>query len=110
MVIKDPRQWAKETKEITLPSGMKVKIRHIPTLTFLQLLDLGEVAQQKPSEVAKLIIPACVVEPKMDINDFPPYDVLALLEEIMKFSELDKMPFRPETATVNISANSKGVR
>jgi len=110
MVIKDPAKWAKETKTIKLPSGLTVKIRRIPTTAFLQLLDLGEVATQKPSEVAKIIVPACLVEPKLSLDDIPPFDVLQLLDEIVKFSELDKMPFRAEVREADAGAGRKGVR
>ena len=111
MVITDPKQWINETKQIQLPSGVVAKIRRIPTSAFLQLLDLGDVATKKPSEVARILIPACLVEPRIkSLDELLPHDVLALIDEIVKFSELDKIPFRPAETTTAVGDNRPRIR
>ena len=99
MNVDEYKKWRQKTKQVTLPSGLTVTIRQIPTLTMLEILDLGETAASKPSAVAEKLIPACLVEPKLKLDEIHPRDLLVLLQEIVDFSGLTDMPFPAKAST-----------
>lgn len=105
-MIEDYKKWSQETRTVQLPSGLVVKIRRMPTTAFLKLLDLGETARSKPSEVARIIIPSCLVEPKLEIDEIQPIDVIELLNAIVEYSGLNKLPFRTASNETGIGSNS----
>jgi len=68
----------------------------------LQIIDLGDVAVQKPSEVAKRVIPACLVKPKLELDEIHPADLPVLLQAIIDFSELSNLPFPGKESKTSI--------
>ena len=90
-------KWSEVTKEVTLPvTGQKVRIKRIDALTFLEMLDQGDLIQ-KPSVFAKIVLPKVIVEPRdFDWKSLPPADILTLIDEIVRHSELNKFPEAPK--------------
>ncbi len=103
---------AKQRKKVELPSGFVFEIRKMSPLTFTKMFELigvssvdnEEETERKIQEglqgILELVIPVCVVKPKivigdagedeLSLDDLDMDDFLALLEEITDFSGLDK--------------------
>ena len=97
---------------IELPSGFVFEIRKMPPLVYAKMTDLigvrsndsPEVIEEKVQKgqraMMELVVPRCVVKPKivlenpkedeLTIDDLEMGDFLALLEEISEFSGISK--------------------
>jgi len=106
------------TKVIRLPSGFYFRIRKMSPQAMAQLMDIygevlprgrreltpeerekiREIGHEKFAEILKIVIPSCVVEPKivenatsedeLSLDDLSSDDLFALLDEITAFSGL----------------------
>lgn len=98
MVIKEYKE--KSQKVVTTKNGFAFTIKKISVSTMLELLDVYQ-GKQQPSEqdlpkVMKVLIPKCVVEPKivtgvpkeneMSFDDLNVEDAFELLEAISNYS------------------------
>lgn len=104
---------AKQRKIVTLPSGFTFEIRKMSPLVFAKMFDvLGyeanvskeqteSIIKEKLEEILKLIIPNCVVKPKISLEptddeevlcleDLEMDDFYTLLDEISNFSGLSE--------------------
>lgn len=101
----------RQRKIVTLPSGFVFEIKKMSPLTFTKMFELigvgtdvtgeraEEMVKEKLYDVLKLIIPECVVNPKivlestddedaLALEDLEMDDFFALLNEISEFSGL----------------------
>ncbi|RLG45123.1 MAG: hypothetical protein DRN81_02665 [Thermoproteota archaeon] len=108
----------KMTKIVTLPSGFNFRIRKMPPLALAKLMSIydealpatgreltpeeeekmKEIGKRRFAEIIKVVIPDCIVEPKVSLNpssedelsldDLAADDIFKLLDEIMEFSGL----------------------
>ncbi len=103
---------AKQRKMVELPSGFVFEIRKMSPLTFTKMFELigvrpnetkeetEEKIQGGLQEILELVIPVCVVNPRivlglageneLSLDDLDMDDFLALLDEITEFSGLGK--------------------
>jgi len=117
---------ARQRKIVTLPSGFVFEIRKMSPLTFAEMFELVGASPNDPQgvaeekvrenvyEILKLVIPKCVVSPKISLEatdedvlaleDLDMDDFFALLDEISTFSGLgaedmeERQSFRDQSA------------
>ena len=107
--ITSPKEYLKgQRKKITLPSGAVFEIRKLSPIAFGEILkitgpetarDMDDVIRDKIVDIMKVIVPRCVVKPKitleetddedkLSLEDLEMQDVFALLDEVYAFSGL----------------------
>ena len=107
--ITSPKEYLKgQRKKITLPSGAVFEIRKLSPIAFGEILkitgpetarDMDDVIRDKIVDIMKIIVPRCVVKPKitleetddedsLSLEDLEMQDVFALLDEVYAFSGL----------------------
>lgn len=123
--ITSPKEYLKgQRKRITLPSGALFEIRKLSPVAFGEILkimgpetarDMDDVIRDKIVDIMKVIVPRCVVKPKitledtgdedkLSLEDLEMQDVFALLDEVYAFSGLttedveERKSFREEPA------------
>jgi len=103
MKIVSPEEYRKaKTKVVSAPSGYNFKIRKMtPEVADALLKKLpakGELPPETLPELIELLLPACIVEPKvvasegtsdtLSVDELDPGDQIVLLMEIIDFSGL----------------------
>ena len=107
--ITSPKEYLKgQRKQITLPSGAVFEIRKLSPIAFGEVLkimgpetarDMDDIVRDKIVDIMKVIVPRCVVKPKitleetddkdkLSLEDLEMQDVFALLDEVYAFSGL----------------------
>jgi len=124
-----------QTKVIRLPSGFYFRIRKMSPTAMAKLMEvygetlppgrreptpeemerMREVGRKKFAEILKVILPTCIVEPKVSLNptsedelaldDLASDDIFALLDEITAFSGLG-----PKAAAIRESFREEPAR